>query len=239
MKRSSCHVASPGRQSRATARDRVARCRCDSLALQFRDDPDRIDLKRAGNVEELDNVQPPLTSLELRHKRLGAPQAPRERGLGQAGVTAGFRKQLAEVVLPAAERRPGHAGKSEILRSDIPNWVYAECGMVAPRSPGEPRIPISPELSRALGVRRTARLRRLIADTGLPPEPLIDLALEMLGTVCRRFGRAPDDTKPVGLATARWQKIRPGERSNTLRRAALARWARSKQPIGSTDRQVR
>lgn len=76
-----------------------------------------------------------------------------------------------------------------------------------------------------LGARRTVRLRRIVRQTGLPPEVLLDLALEMLDLASRKLSPSPIKRQAVGLGAARWRNVSPEERSEVLRRAAQARWA--------------
>jgi hypothetical protein len=86
--------------------------------------------------------------------------------------------------------------------------------------------PLTKELARMLGVRRTARLRRLMRHTGLPPEVLLDLAIEMLDLTSRKLTPEPIHRTAVGLGAARWRNVSPEERSKAMRKAAQARWAR-------------
>ncbi len=85
---------------------------------------------------------------------------------------------------------------------------------------------LTTELARLLGARRTARLRRVMKQTGLPPEVLLDLAIEMLDLASRKLSPPPIQRTAVGLGAARWRNVSPEERSETLRRAAKARWAK-------------
>lgn len=85
---------------------------------------------------------------------------------------------------------------------------------------------LTDELSRLLGARRSARLRRIMRQTGLPPEALLDLAIEMLDIASKRLAPSPIHRTAVGLGTARWRNVSPEERSEVLRRAAQARWAK-------------
>lgn len=87
---------------------------------------------------------------------------------------------------------------------------------------------LAAELGRVLGARRTRRLRRLMRQTGLPPEELLDLALEMLDLASRRLSPAPIKRTAVGLGAARWRNVSPEERSKTLKKAAEARWAKQR-----------
>jgi hypothetical protein len=82
------------------------------------------------------------------------------------------------------------------------------------------------DLSNALGVRRAMTLRRIMRQTGLPPEALIDLALEILDIASRKLSPSPIKRQAVGLGTARWRNVSAEERSAVLRRAAQARWAK-------------
>jgi hypothetical protein len=90
----------------------------------------------------------------------------------------------------------------------------------------ETRAAITSELARLLGARRTARLRRLMRQTGLPPEILLDLAIELLDIASRKLAPEPIHRTAVGLGAARWRNVSPEERSKAMRKAARARWAR-------------
>src|SRR5712664_4907251 len=81
-------------------------------------------------------------------------------------------------------------------------------------------------LARMLGSRRTTRLRRVMRHTGLPPEVLLDLAIELLDIASRKLSPSPIQRTAVGLGAARWRNVSPEERSEALRRAAQARWAK-------------
>jgi hypothetical protein len=85
---------------------------------------------------------------------------------------------------------------------------------------------LTAELARMLGARRTARLRRMMRQTGLPPEALLDLAIELLDIASRKLSPDPIRRTAVGLAAARWRNVGPEERSKALRKAAQARWAK-------------
>jgi hypothetical protein len=93
----------------------------------------------------------------------------------------------------------------------------------------KPDDPLTRELARILGARRTARMRRVMRQTGLPPEALLDLALELLDVASRKLSPPPLTRTAVGLGAARWRNVTPEERSETLRRAAQARWAKQKR----------
>ena len=94
----------------------------------------------------------------------------------------------------------------------------------------QPRSSISSdltaELARMLGSRRTARLRRLMRHTGLPPEVLLDLAIEMLDLASRKLSPEPIQRTAVGLGAARWRNVSAEERSRVMRKAAQARWGK-------------
>src|SRR5215204_2384139 len=87
---------------------------------------------------------------------------------------------------------------------------------------------VSSELATCLGVRRTMTLRRIMRQTGLPPEVLLDLALEMLDIASRKLSPSPIQRQAVGLGAARWRNVRPEKRSEALRRAAQARWGKAR-----------
>ncbi len=98
-------------------------------------------------------------------------------------------------------------------------------------SPATGHIP--PDLATCLGVRRTMTLRRIMRQCGLPPEVLLDLALEMLDIASRKLSPSPIKRQAVGLGAARWRNVGPEERSAALRHAAQARWA--KHPRSGRD----
>ena len=83
---------------------------------------------------------------------------------------------------------------------------------------------IPADLAQCLGVRRTITLRRIMRQSGLPPEVLLDLALEILDVASRKLSPSPIKRQAVGLGAARWRNVTPEERSEALRRAAQARW---------------
>lgn len=88
---------------------------------------------------------------------------------------------------------------------------------------------VSTELATCMGVRRTMTLRRIMRQTGLPPEVLLDLALEMLDIASRKLSPSPIKRQAVGLGAARWRNVSPQERSEALRKAAQARWGKSRR----------
>ena len=90
----------------------------------------------------------------------------------------------------------------------------------------DPGAALTAELARLLGARRTARLRRVMRQSGLPPEALLDLAIEMLDLASSKLSVSPIQRTAVGLGAARWRNVGPEERSAVLRRAAQARWAK-------------
>ena len=92
----------------------------------------------------------------------------------------------------------------------------------APLEPTE----IPSALANHLGVRRTMTLRRIMRQSGLPMEVVLDLALELLDIASRKLAPSPLNRQAVGLGTARWRNVGPEERSEALRRAAQARWAK-------------
>jgi hypothetical protein len=100
-----------------------------------------------------------------------------------------------------------------------------------------PLYQVPPELTAALCVRRSNTLRRIMRQSGMPAEVLIDLALEMLDIASRKLSPSPIQRQAVGLGAARWRNVSPEVRSETLRKAAQARWAKhKKRGPGETDK---
>jgi hypothetical protein len=95
------------------------------------------------------------------------------------------------------------------------------------------RAAIPSDLASCLGVRRSTTLQRIMRQTGLPPEVLLDLALEMLDIASRKLSPSPIQRQAVGLGAARWRNVSAAERSETLRRAAQARWNKVRQAKGN------
>ena len=98
---------------------------------------------------------------------------------------------------------------------------------------------IPSELVGCLGVRRTLTLKRIMRHSGLPVEVVLDLALEILDIASRKLAPSPLKRQAVGLGTARWRNVSPEARSEALRRAAQARWAKRRaeaQPGSGRDK---
>ena len=91
---------------------------------------------------------------------------------------------------------------------------------------GPPSATLNRDITRALGVRRSARLRAVMRLTGLPPEVLMDLAIELIDIASRKLSPSPIRRTALGLGAARWRNVGANERSEILRRAAQARWAK-------------
>lgn len=94
---------------------------------------------------------------------------------------------------------------------------------------------LTAELLHLLGSRRVARLRRIMRQTALPPEALLDLALEILDLASRKLSPTPIKRTAVGLGAARWRHVSSEERSKVLRRAAQARWAKHRRRRGDQE----
>src|SRR5262245_3679269 len=92
------------------------------------------------------------------------------------------------------------------------------------RSPENMHIPS--ELASCLGVRRTLTLKRIMRQSGLPVEVVLDLALEILDIARRKLAPAPINRQAGGRGTAQWRNVSAEQRSEALRRAAQARWAK-------------
>jgi hypothetical protein len=65
--------------------------------------------------------------------------------------------------------------------------------------------------------------------TGLPPEIVLDLALELVDIASRKLAPSPIKRTAVGLGAARWRNVSPEERSTLMRQAAMARWAKQER----------
>jgi hypothetical protein len=93
----------------------------------------------------------------------------------------------------------------------------------------KPAHAVAADLARALGVRRATRLKSIVKHTGLPAEVLMDLAIELLDIASRKLSPPPIKRTAVGLGAARWRNVSPEERSELLRRAVQARWAKHRR----------
>ena len=106
--------------------------------------------------------------------------------------------------------------------------------MDGPTTTGNPgNLPLP--LARALGARRSARLRRVMRHTDLPPEALLDLAIELLAVVSEKLSPAPIRRTAMGLGAARWRNVGAKERSEILRRTVQARWAKHRALAAVSD----
>jgi hypothetical protein len=65
----------------------------------------------------------------------------------------------------------------------------------------------------------------------------MDLALEILDITSRKLSPSPIKRQAVGLGAARWRDVGPEERSEALRRAAQARWAKHPRADRREDNQ--
>jgi hypothetical protein len=97
------------------------------------------------------------------------------------------------------------------------------------RTPAQVQLPS--EWVRLLGVRRSITLRRIMRRSSLPPEVLLDLALELLDLASRQLSPPPIRRQAVGLGAARWRNVSPEARSEALRRAAQARWSKHRRAV--------
>ena len=102
--------------------------------------------------------------------------------------------------------------------------------MAQPLAKSEPPyLELASDLARALGTRRSQRLHALMRDTRLPPEIILDLALELVDIAAKKLAPPPIKRFALGLGAARWRNVSPKERSEVLRRAAQARWAKHRK----------
>src|SRR5882762_4738122 len=91
---------------------------------------------------------------------------------------------------------------------------------------------LTPDLARAVGVRRANRLRTIVKHTGLPPEVLLDLAIELLDIASRKLSPSPIQRTALGLGAARWRNVSTEVRSRLMRQVVQARWAKSRRRGG-------
>jgi hypothetical protein len=63
----------------------------------------------------------------------------------------------------------------------------------------------------------------------MPAEALLDLALEILDIAAKKLAPSPTKRFAVSLGTARWRNVSAKDRSEILRRAAQARWAKHRK----------
>ena len=109
--------------------------------------------------------------------------------------------------------------------------------MSVAKQPSQKNLEIPSQLAACLGVRRSIILRRIMRQSGLPVEVILDLALEILDIASRKLAPSPVNRQAVGLGAARWRNVSPEERSEALRRAAQARWAKHRaNPSGERSR---
>ena|SRR5437870_2869316 len=96
----------------------------------------------------------------------------------------------------------------------------------------KPGQALTPDLARAVGVRRASRLRAIVKHTGLPPEVLLDLAIELLDIASRKLSPSPIRRTALGLGAARWRNVSTEVRSRLMRQVVQARWAKSRRRGG-------
>ena len=82
------------------------------------------------------------------------------------------------------------------------------------------------ELARVLGVRRAKQLRRVVKQTGLPAEVVLDLAIDLVDIASRKIASSSVERTAIGLGASRWRNVSAKDRSEAMRRAVKARWAK-------------
>lgn len=106
---------------------------------------------------------------------------------------------------------------------------YPTSGRMKSPARNKPALTVAPDLAKAIGVRRANRLKSIVKYTGLPAEVLIDLAIELLDIASRKLSPPPITRTAVGLGAARWRNVSAEERSELLRKAVQARWAKHRR----------
>ncbi len=153
--------------------------------------------------------------------------APHFRGRGQAPQRQEACKRPPRSARRGATERCDSA--SCLLRGATPHLLLTTSTPMATREEDHLHLNQTPkDLANYLGVRRTMTLKRIIRQTGLPPEVLLDIALEMLAIASRKLAPSPIGRQAVGLGAARWRNVSPLDRSDALRRVAQARWAKER-----------
>src|SRR5690349_9778276 len=64
---------------------------------------------------------------------------------------------------------------------------------------------VTVELERVLGARRAKQLRRVVKQTGLPAEVVLDLALDLVDIASRKIASSSVERTAIGLGAARWR----------------------------------
>ena len=179
-------------------------------------------------------ISPPMTIATSASERASGPVKVSARLLAArshgacARATTGRSKTMAKVA--TAARRSGRKSAAHKTSSRQVRSVLNTSRRMAQLAKSEPVPALAGELSRALGARRSARLRTVVRDTGLPPEVLLDLALKLVEIASRKLSPPPlKRTAITGLGTARWRNVSSKERSEILRRAVQARWAKHRR----------
>jgi hemerythrin-like domain-containing protein len=193
-----------------------ARRRCDEeLSPHFAIEEEELlpALARAGREDLVDR-----TCAE--HRALRAHLAAAEAG--DAGRLLEFGNLLEAHV--RFEERELFTACEALVEDDV-------LARVAQRAPKEKGVP--PEWSRLLGADRTAQLQRVVRRTGLPPEALLDLAIDLLELASSTLLTSPIHRTAVALGAARWRNVSAEARSEALRRAAQARWAKRRAAAGT------
>jgi hypothetical protein len=75
-------------------------------------------------------------------------------------------------------------------------------------------------------------------DTDLPPEVLLDLAIELLVIISRKLAAAPIRRTAMSLGAARWRHVSAKKRSELLRRTVQARWAKHRAVAAASSNDV-
>lgn len=95
---------------------------------------------------------------------------------------------------------------------------------------------LTDELARVLGARRAKRLQRVVKLTGLPAEVVLDLAIDLVDLASRKIATTAVARSAVGLGAARWRNVSPKQRSEAMRQAVQARWAKKRALEQATKR---
>jgi hypothetical protein len=94
---------------------------------------------------------------------------------------------------------------------------------------------VTAELARVLGARRAKQLGRVVKLTGLPAEVVLDLAIDLVDIASRKIASTSVERTAIGLGAARWRNVSQKDRSDAMRKAVQARWAKARAAKGGNE----
>ena len=67
---------------------------------------------------------------------------------------------------------------------------------------------------------------------GLPAEVVLDLAIDLVDVASRKIASSSVERTAIGLGAARWRNVSAKDRSEAMRKAVQARWAKARASKG-------